>query len=90
MKVCHKVKIFYKRYKGEKGIIGKSVEGREIYYFKVQKTTFPRIIVQGSIHGREHITALLILKLIKDFNKKGKNGTVYFVPLVNPDGVEIS
>lgn len=80
---------FYNNFNGQKGIIGKSVNGLPIYYFKVQKSNYPKLIIQASIHAREYITTYLTLKLIKDFNANGNVGTVYFVPMLNPDGVKI-
>ena len=90
MNILDKTEKFYKEFLGEKGIIGQSVKDKNIYYFAVKKTDYPKIIVQSAIHGREYITAYLTLKLIRNFIKKGKSGTVYFIPIVNPDGVEIS
>ena len=82
-------KKFYKRFKGKKGIIGLSEQSRLIYFYGVEKTDYPRLIVQSSIHAREYITAYLTLKLIKRANKVLQKGSVYFVPILNPDGVNI-
>lgn len=90
MKVIDKTKKFYKRFKGQKGVIGFSFQGRPIYYFKIKKSSRPVIIVQCAIHAREHITARLCLKLIEDFARFGSSGTVYFLPLTNPDGVNVA
>ena len=81
---------FYKNFKGEKGIIGCSVNRAPLYCFKVQKSDYPTIIMVYSIHAREYITTYLALKQIRDFEKHGKKGRVFFVPLLNPDGVKIS
>ena len=80
---------FFVKFDGEKGEIGKSDMGQPIYYFKVQKSKGPKLIVQASIHAREYITTYLTIKLIKDFVLTGKVGTVYFLPMLNPDGVKI-
>lgn len=90
MDVIEELKFFYKRFDGEKGSIGKSFCGKDILYFAVKKTAFPKIIVQYTIHAREYICTLLALKQIEDFLRLGEKGTVYFIPLVNPDGVEIA
>ena len=90
MDILQKLETFYNKYKGEKGIIGKSIEDRNIYYFCVKHTSFPVIICQYAIHGREYITTYLALKQIKNFLKSGRIGTVYFIPLTNPDGVYFS
>ncbi len=80
----------YKNFSGKKLVIGFSHFSKPILCFCVQKSQYPKIIVQASIHAREYITAYLTLKLIKDFNKNGKAGTVYFIPIVNPDGVKVA
>lgn len=87
--MVEKIKNFYLSFKGEKGIYGKSHFNRDLYYIKVSKSLFPKLIVQYSIHAREYITSLLSLKQIEHFIKFGKKGTVYFLPLTNPDGVDI-
>ncbi len=80
---------FFNSFDGEKGEIGKSQTGKPIYYFCVKKTDFPIVIVTGAIHAREYITSLLCFRLIDRQIKKGKIGTAYFIPTVNPDGVRI-
>lgn len=79
---------FYKSFKGEKGSIGKSYLNKDIYYFTVYKSAYPRIIVQYSIHAREYVTTYLSFLQIIDFIKNGNKGVVCFIPCVNPDGVE--
>ncbi len=81
-------KKFYKCYKGKKGIIGVTEQARPIYFYGVEKTHYPRLIVQSSIHAREYITAYLTLKLIKRIKKVLQKGSVYFIPILNPDGVK--
>ncbi len=81
---------FYKSFKGKKGIIGLSENSHPIYFYGVERGDYPRLIVQSSIHAREYITAYLTLKLIKRANKVLQKGSVYFVPILNPDGVKIA
>jgi g-D-glutamyl-meso-diaminopimelate peptidase len=81
---------FYKNYNGKKGTVGVSTQGRIIPYFLVEKTAFPTIIIQYSIHAREYITTYLALKQIKEFNKRASFGRVFFIPMLNPDGVNIA
>ncbi len=83
-------KKFFKSFKGQKIVIGKSYFGHPILCYGVQKSPYPKAIIQASIHAREYITGYLTLKLIKDFYKKGKFGSVYFIPILNPDGVKIA
>jgi g-D-glutamyl-meso-diaminopimelate peptidase len=90
MSVLCDLEDFFLQYNGEKGLIGKSYLDRPLYYFKVEKTTFPKIIVQYAIHAREYITTYLALEQIKEFEKTGNCGTVYFMPALNPDGIVIS
>ena len=88
MDVLEKLYNFYSEYIGEKFVFGKSTLGKDMYCFKVVKTARPVIIVQYAIHAREYITTYLALKQIKDFFTFGTFGTVYFIPAVNPDGIE--
>ncbi len=80
----------FKNFKGKKIIIGNSLYGRPILCYGVIKSPYPKAIIQGTIHAREYITGYLTLKLIKDFYKNGKVGSIYFIPILNPDGVMIS
>ena len=89
MSVFIELEKFYSRFSGDKGIIGFSAFNKPIRYFKVEKTGFPVVIVQCAMHAREYVTTYLAIEQIKWFNRYGKKGTVYFIPLVNPDGVEI-
>ncbi|MBQ8426453.1 MAG: hypothetical protein IJX16_01690 [Clostridia bacterium] len=89
MNIIDKLKKFYKEFKGDKGYIGSTSKGRLIPYFQVSKTASPTLIVQYSIHAREYITTYLALKQITQFKRYGKVGTVYFIPMVNIDGVRI-
>ncbi len=89
MDVLKLTKRFYNNFKGKKGIIGKTDNNQPIYYFAVEKTSSPKIIIQGAIHAREYVTTYLILNQIRDFNNTGKSGSVYFIPMLNPDGIKI-
>lgn len=90
MKVLECLQKFYSNFNGDKGQIGKSVKGKPIYFIKVSKTPSPVIVATYSIHAREYLTTLLAIKQIKDFQKHGIIGTIYFIPAVNPDGIEIA
>lgn len=90
MNVLRKLKVFYKKFRGEKGIVGYSVKGTKIYYFTVRKTDYPKVIVTYGIHAREYITTYLAMRQINHFINVGKVGCVTFVPAVNPDGIKIS
>lgn len=77
-------------------IIGSSVLGRPIYAINFDFGSDKTVIIQGAIHAREHITASLIYKQIlytsKYFDKLKSKGTpnIIFVPISNPDGVELA
>lgn len=90
MNVLEELKYFYNGFDGEKGFIGKTGNKKPIPYFAVKKTEFPVVICQYAIHAREYATTMLAILQIKEFIKNGKIGTVYFIPAVNIDGIEIA
>ena len=89
MSVLKDLEDYYNLFCGDKFSIGKSLNGRDLFCFKVFKSCRPILIVQSAIHAREYVTTYLNLKLMEDFIDCGKVGTVYFLPLMNPDGVNI-
>lgn len=84
-------------------VIGKTVEGRNIYALRLG--VGPReVFYNGAHHGQEWVTAWLLMRFIFDYAYAYANGTrlagmdirklydeysIYIVPMVNPDGVEI-
>lgn len=90
MNVLDELKVFYDGFSGEKGYIGETERGALIPYFAVVKTVKPVILVQYSIHAREYITTYLAMEQIKYFAEFGEEGTAYFVPAVNIDGIRIA
>ena len=74
----------------DKSIIGYSVQNRPIHAFHVGKYDDNQIIITGAIHAREWITALLVSELVKIYAAEPIPGGIYFVPLCNPDGVELA
>lgn len=71
--------------------IGTTSLGKKIVACHVGSFLGPQILVHGAIHAREHITSLLIFRQIEYFLKHHKGvGGAYFVPIVNPDGVDIA
>ncbi len=85
MNIYEETEGFFERFCGEKRVIGKSVLGRNIYAVKIGYGR-PTGIVQYAIHGREWITTKLAFlhatsKVI---------GSVWLVPLSNPDGALLS
>lgn len=84
-------------------VIGKSVEGRPIYALRVGNGK-KEILMDGSLHAREHMTTNLLLEMIDSYSlhylKKSTVGgfnvrqvldqtSIWFVPMVNPDGVTL-
>lgn len=83
--------------------IGESVEKRPIYALKLG-TGKKEILMDGSLHAREHMTTNVLMEMIDQYsvsyysNKKfsGYNTrailnktSIWFIPMVNPDGVTL-
>ena len=82
MNVYEAVEAFYQSYGGEKKIIGKSVEGRSLFAFRIGRGE-PVGISQYALHAREWITAYLGLEHVR---RGVPRGSVWIIPLMNPDG----
>lgn len=72
----------------KKFVIGKSVCGRDIWCVRVGRGG-KKLIVQYAIHAREFVTTLLAIEQMRDANIWNVDNSIYFVPLVNPDGVAL-
>lgn len=70
---------------------GKSVLGKNILATHVGEYSGPQVLIQGGIHAREYITALLLVEMARNLhnNDNVKGGGIYFVFLTNPDGAQI-
>ena len=86
MDLYHQISHFYRRYRGEKRIIGRSEEGRAIYAMRLGEGD-PVCISQYAIHAREWITAYLALAHLR---RPLSKGSIWVVPLSNPDGALLS
>lgn len=76
----------------ETGTVGESELGQSIPYIFVGQKNGNYMIVQGAMHAREHLTALVVVCLAKYLVAHPQsmlNGGIYFVPMVNPDGVRL-
>lgn len=71
--------------------VGKSVEGRNLYAIKIG-TASKKIFFNGCHHGTEWLTAKVLTEFAKELlqSKEAPAASVYIIPMVNPDGVEIS
>lgn len=84
-------------------IIGRSVEGRAIYLLKLGHGP-QKILVDATHHANEWIGSFLLMTMVEhyayyyhtgqlfdqfDLRQLCEQVTFYFVPMVNPDGVEI-
>lgn len=83
MDVYEAVTRYYERYRGEKRIIGKSAEGRNLYAMFTGRHGSVTVISQYAIHAREWITALLGIGHLR---RGVANGGAWILPLMNPDG----
>ncbi len=87
----------------EVGIAGKSVLGRNLYTLKLGNGPV-EVFYNGAHHGLEWITSPLLLKFTENFAKAYAEGrpiqsydlrniwrqnTIYIMPMVNPDGVNL-
>lgn len=84
--------------------IGKSIWGRDLFCIRLG-TGAKKLIYNGAHHGMEWLTSAMLMRFVKDFfsaEREGKalggfnvqtlsrRSSVYVVPMVNPDGVELS
>ena len=71
--------------------IGKSVLGEEIYAFHVGAYSSKQILIEAGIHAREYISTLATIEELNHTRKNLSrfNYGIYFIPLLNPDGVRL-
>lgn len=87
------------------GSLGTTADGRSIYEATAGNSyASTHILITGSMHAREYITTMLVMKQLEYMLAYADNGSfdgrsikswlndvcVHFVPMVNPDGVSIS
>lgn len=70
-------------------IIGTSMLNEPIYCVHLGDFEGAQISIDGGIHAREYITSFLVCDLAKYVATKKFKGGIYFIPLVNPDGVRL-
>lgn len=69
--------------------MGYSLLGKPVYGAHIGSYDGNQLLIEGAIHAREYITALLVVDLVKYLYNKPIPGGIYFIPLVNPDGVKL-
>ncbi len=87
----------------ETGIAGNSVLGKNLYYIRIGRGPV-QVFYNGAHHSLEWITSPLLMKFIENFSRaysQGKsirgynlqdifnNSSIYIIPMVNPDGVNL-
>lgn len=87
----------------ETGIAGKSVLGKNLYYIKLGNGP-NQVFYNASHHSLEWITSVLLMKFVENFSKAyvdrtplagydtrsiWNQSTIYIMPMVNPDGVDL-
>lgn len=82
MDIYRRIRAAYGAYTGEKRVIGRSFDGRALFAFRMGEGR-PLGIAVYAIHAREWVTALLALEHLK---RSVPFGSVWFVPLMDPDG----
>lgn len=80
--------------------IGKSVMNKDIPCLKIGKGK-KKLFLSGAYHGLEYLTAAFLMRFTENYAQRLENGdeeiqklydkvTLYIVPMVNPDGVDIA
>ena len=87
----------------EIGSAGKSVLGRALYYIKIGEGP-NQVFFNGAHHALEWITSPLLMKFIENFSQSYveektisgydareifSTSTIYIIPMVNPDGIDL-
>ena len=70
-------------------VVGYSLLGKPVYGAHIGNYEGNQLLIEGAIHAREYITAPLIVDLVKYLYNKPIDGGIYFIPMVNPDGVQL-
>lgn len=72
--------------------MGSSCQGRFIPCMRIGRGK-EKLLAVASVHGREHITSAFLMRCVKDLlecEEIPSEKSLFVVPVLNPDGVEIS
>ena len=89
MGIYERVNATYRSHRGAKTVYGQSEEGLSLFAMRAGEGA-PRVLVQCAMHAREYITAELGLRLLGEYASAPPAGTVWVLPLSNPDGVRVA
>ncbi len=85
-------------------VIGKSVMEKDIHAVSIGKG-HKKVLLAGAFHALEYLTSVFLIKFLEEYANHAKNNdiwlgydtkqlylntTLYIVPMVNPDGVDIA
>lgn len=85
--------------------VGRSIRGRELFCIRLGTPGALPVLYVGAHHGMEHITSAVLLRFINEYCESLLRGErmygidmrylysercIYVVPMLNPDGVELS
>ena len=93
------LKLLKSRYEGVTvDSIGTTVDGRNMYRIVIgNPNAEKKVLVLAAIHAREYITSPLVMRQVREMLDRKASGEtalnevcIQFVPMANPDGVEIS
>jgi g-D-glutamyl-meso-diaminopimelate peptidase len=101
------IKALYKKYSEFLSYesLGKTYDNRKIYEVTLgNKNAKEHILIQSTIHGREYMNTLLVMRQIENYCMNYYTGTyngkyyselldevcIHIIPMMNPDGVTIS
>lgn len=72
--------------------LGKTIMNNDIFCIKIGTGKIP-VLLTAAYHGLEYLTAFALLGFLKKYNEYTEfhnKLTVYAVPMVNPDGIDIA
>jgi g-D-glutamyl-meso-diaminopimelate peptidase len=86
----------------ESKVLAKTKFGRDIVAVRLGKGEDAKVVITGSHHAREHMTTNLVMEMLDEYTQayvvnreidgfdvrlELSKGSIWFIPMVNPDGV---